>query len=215
MKLNTEINAKKFNYLLIIIIVSFLFGALAITYYGLSIFKKRSDNLVSAKLDLVSLNYRYDTAIQQRNDLIKNSANIELLNKIVPKNKDQALAVAELIKIAGEKNLSIGSFTFPASELGSVSKTATTAATEKITQTKAVEGISGLLGIELTIGQINRKIPAADTGISYKQLVDFLQSIEKNRRTMQIKNIQIQPIYKLDQVVGYSPTITINLFVKQ
>lgn len=202
---------KKFNILLIFIILSSLLGSILMTAYALNMYKDRSYSLVNTKLQALEVNTKIDNAQLQKADLAKNKNNIELLQKIVPKSKDQALAVAELQAIANENNLSIGSINFPSSDLGSNKNTSST---QKITQTKTIEGISGVLGLELNISQLNRKLAPSGSGISYDQLINLLESIEKNRRTMQIKNIQIQPIVRNGSVVGYNPTITLNLFIK-
>jgi len=202
---------KKFNLLLIFIILASLLGSILTTLYALNIYKDRSISLVNTKLQALEVSTKIDDAQLQKADLVKNKNNIELLQKIVPKSKDQALAVAELQAIASENNLSIGSINFPSSDLGSNKNVSTT---QKITQTKTIEGISGVLGLELNISQLNRKLAPSGSGISYEQLINLLESIEKNRRTMQIKIIQIQPIVRNGSVVGYNPTITLNLFIK-
>lgn len=207
-----NLNSKKLHTILIISILLVMGGSVALTFYALSVMKSKSDKLISTKLETTEINASRELELKHRADLIKNKSNIEMLQKIVPKTKDQALAVAELLNIANDNDLNIGSMTFPASELGAATKNS---ANTSVTQTKPVEGISGILGIEMTISQLNRKGASAGSGVSYTQLINTLQSIEKNRRTMQIKNIQIQPVIKLNTVVGYSPTITINLFVKQ
>ena len=207
------VNAKQLHAILISAIVLVIGGSTALTFYSLSSMSNRSERLVATKLDTAEINASRELELKHRAELIKNQANIEMLQKIVPKSKDQALAVAELLNIAKDNDLTIGSVTFPASELGVNVKA--TGSTGTVTQTKPVEGLSGILGIELTISQLNRAGSAPGAGITYSQLIKTLESIEKNRRTMQIKNIQVQPIMKLNTVIGYNPTITINLFVKQ
>lgn len=207
------ITAKKFNLALIIALSLTSIGAIGISFYALKVYESRSSKLVSSKLEIVEINTKIENAMSQKAELVKNKNNIELLQKIVPKSKDQALAVAELQAIANEINVSIGSISFPSSELGT-NKNSSGNTNQKITQTKTIDGISGVLGIELNISQLNKKLAPSGSGISYDQMIKLLESIEKNRRTMQIKNVQIQPIIKNSSVSGYSPTITINLFVK-
>lgn len=208
-----KLDAKKFNLILIVILIASSLGAVATSIYALGVYEKRSLNLVNTKLEIVGVNTKIDNASVQKAEITKNKNTLDLLQKIVPKSKDQALAVAELQAIADENNVSIGSLAFPSSELGTNKNSG--GSSEKITQTKTIEGISGVLGIELSVSQLNRKLAPSGTGINYGQLIKLLESIERNRRTMQIKNIQIQPIQKNNSVVGYNPTITINLFVKQ
>lgn len=205
---------KKVNISLLILLITVLISSVILTNYGLSLYKTKAAKIVATKLEIEELNAKRERAINQKNELAKNQKNIELLEKVVPKTKDQALAIAEILKIADENNIEIGSFSFPSSELGKNVSAAKDASSQKITQTKPVEGISGLFAIETTISNFNRKGTASGSGISYDQLLNVLGSIEKNRRTMQISSIQIQPVLKANQISGYSPTLTINLFVK-
>lgn len=206
-----KISLKQFNFILTVVLVGILLGSILITLVSLSYLQKKSITLASIKVEYEKSNLERETGLKHKAELIKNKNSIELLKKIVPSSKDQAQAVAELLNIAKENGITIGSLTFPSSELGLSS----TNNANNVTQAKPVEGINNILGIELTISQLNRKNGEIGSGISYQQLMSTLQSIEKNRRTMQIKNIQIQPIIKNNVVSGYSPTVTLNIFVKQ
>jgi len=206
-----KLTIKQFHILLTTTLGVIMVGSMAITLTSLSYLHNKSITLSSIKVDYEKSSYDRETGLKHRAELIKNKNNIELLKKVVPSSKDQAQAVAELLNIAEENNITIGGLTFPSSELG----VSTSKNSSNITQAKPVEGITNILGIELTISQLNRKNGDIGSGISYQQLMGTLQAIEKNRRTMQIKNIQIQPINKSNTVLGYSPTITINIFVKQ
>lgn len=207
------ITARKLNLIMTISIVVLILGSVGLTLYANNLLSAKSKKLSETKLEILGVNNSRESALSQKAELIRYKASIELLNKIVPKSKDQALAVAELQAIANDNNITIGSLTFPASELGS-KNTSSTSSTAKITQSKQKDGISGVLGVELTMSQLNRKSAPSGSGLSYNQLLNILEAIERNRRTMQIKNIQIQPILKGNIVSGYNPTITINLFVK-
>lgn len=208
-----SLSIKKFNLLLVATLVSLIVGSLALTVFAVSLIANKSDYLISVKLDTELSSSKRENLLRYKADLIKNKSYLEIIDKIVPTTKDQALAVAELLQIAKENNITLGSISFPASELGS--KSSKTSSGSNVTQTKPVEGISGVLGIELNLSQITRTSGDAGSGISYDQLISTLQAIETNRRTMQIKNLQIQPITRSGVVIGYSPSLTINIFVKQ
>jgi len=205
---------KKINISLLILLVAILICSILLTNYGINTYKTKSAKIIATKLEIEELSAKRERTISQKNELSKNQSSIELLEKIVPKNKDQALAIAEILKIAEENNIEIGSFSFPSSELGKNISTAKDASSQKVTQTKPVEGINGLYAIETTLSNFNGEGLPSGSGISYNQLLSVLNAIEKNRRTMQISSIQIQPVFKANQISGYSPTLTINLFVK-
>lgn len=205
---------KKVSISLLAVLIAIIAVSGLITTYSLGAYRVRSDKIVATKIEIEELKAKRERGISQKSELSKNQFSIELLEKVVPKTKNQALAVAEILKIADENNIDIGSFSFPSSELGNNVSGAKDAPNQKITQTKPVEGISGLFAIETTISNFNRKGTTSGSGISYDQLLNVLSSIEKNRRTMQISSIQIQPVLKTGQISGYNPTLTINLFVK-
>jgi hypothetical protein len=195
-----------------------------ITIYTNIWLSKKADGLVTLKLETVGLEEKQLVNQKAANYLKENEATRDLLEKIVPKSKDQAKTIAELLKISEEIGVTINTITFPASELGSssagktvVGTTPVAAATNAtaITQAKPVANIPGLLGIEVSLSQIDRRGSASGSGVTYKQLLGFLEAVEKNRRTMQIKTLQISPLKSATgSISGYALTLTMNIFVK-
>lgn len=218
------INAKRFRIILTILLILQATGAGALTVYTNVWLTKKSANLVELKLDTVGLEQQQKVNLQAAKDLKNYESTRVLLEKIVPKSKDQAKTIGELLKIAEEIGVTIRTMTFPASELGNtiarqtvVGTTPSAAATNSnaITQAKPVPNIPGLLGIEVSLSQIDRKGGSSGDGVTYKQLLDFLEAVEKNRRTLQIKTLQILPFRNATGVVGgYSLSLTMNIFVK-
>jgi len=226
-----KLTPKKFNFALTGLFIAIVAGVIGLTVYASTWLKTRSEDIVTLKLDSLVLEEQRKTAIRASAELKEYNSTRESISKIVPKSKDQAKAIAELQKIAEDVGATIGSITFPTSELGaaapkaaapaaSTDPTAATTpsapATPSVTQAKPVEGLTGILGVEVTVSQIDSIGAPTGTGMSYPQLIEFLRALEKNRRTMQVKLIQVQPLKgpKDSQITGYSLTLNLNIFVK-
>lgn len=218
------INAKQLSYILWLTLLIQIVGCFSLTIFANNWLTTKSEKLVTLKLDTIELEKKQEAGTNAAKELKYYETTRILLEKIVPKSKDQAKAIGEFLNIATEVGVSIDTITFPSSELGTkstapakVSTSASAAATDTtaITQAKPVANIPGLLGIEVGLSQIKSKSINAGGGISYKQLITFLEAVEKNRRTMQIKNLEVQPIKTpTGAISGYYLTLTINIFVK-
>lgn len=217
------ITAKRLTYIMYATLALSVISGVVLTVYTNSWLTSKAQSLVVVKLETAALEEKQRVNQKAASELEKYESTRETLDKIVPKSKDQAKAIGEILTIANEVNVNINTISFPASELGtSVVKSVpgttptTSAAASTVTQAKAVENIPGLLGIEVTLSQIDRKGGAPGSGMTYSQLLDFLRSLEKNRRTMQIKTIQVQPLKVTGSstINGYSLTLTMNIFVK-
>ncbi len=207
-------NAKRFYFVSIGLVALLLVGLGGALYFMNSFLQKSSDKLVQAKLESRVAEERETYYIQAKKDLEKYKDIGETLVKVLPKDKDQAKAVAEIGRIADETGIKIQQISFPSSALGEKKAAAATtttttpaaAATPSVTQTKPVEGVSGVLGIETNI-----VFQSSDaTRLTYSQVLSFLEKIEKNRRTMQVSSISITP----KDNNNVSAAITIKIFVK-
>lgn len=217
------INAKRLSYILSATLSFIVIACFGLTFYTNSWLTKKAEGLVSIKLETIGLEEKQRANEKAAKDLKYYESTRILLEKIVPKSKDQAKAIGEILNIAAEVGVSINTMTFPASELGAAAaKTvagstpaAAAANTNAVTQAKAVPNIPGLLGIEVSLSQIDKKNSASGTGVTYSQLIALLEAIEKNRRTMQIKTLQVLPLKTPSGAIsGYSLTLTMNIFVK-
>lgn len=217
------INAKRFYFMLVGSLVLLIVGIILLTIYINIWLTKKADGLVSLKLETIGLEEKQKVNQQAAKYLDENEATRALLEKIVPKSKDQAKTIGELQKISEEIGVTINTMTFPASELGNSTSTTVIGTTpaaaasnpSAITQAKPVANIPGLLGIEVSLSQIDRRGGTSGSGVTYSQLLGFLEAIEKNRRTLQIKTLQISPLKSSTGIInGYSLTLTMNIFVK-
>jgi hypothetical protein len=190
-----------------------IIGAGGMIYFGNFLMKKNSNSLINTKLGNVGADAQEQTYLKARKDLEKYSGLNATIQNVLPKDKDQAAAVAELYSIGDETGITIDKIIFPSSTLGQKS-TATTASTTvgataspTVTQAVTIPGIPGVLGIDVTIDLK----PASGKSISYDNMISFLQKVELNRRSMQIKNISVQSD-TTNGGVTFNATLTI--FVK-
>ena len=205
-------NAKKLYYIMLSVVVFMIMLAGVLVYFGNQLMKKSSHNLVNAKLDIMQKDEQEIGYLKAKKDLEKYKDISELVDKVLPKDKDQARAVGEIYKIGSESNISIDRIQFPTSTLGlktgttaagSSATAATATATPTVTQAKPVEGLKSVLGIDVEI--------ASSPGMKYNDMITFLQKLESNRRSMQVKKIAVRP--DLDKKV-LSFDITVTIFVK-
>ena len=55
-----KLDAKKFNLILIVILIASSLGAVATSIYALGVYEKRSLNLVNTKIEIVGVNTKID-----------------------------------------------------------------------------------------------------------------------------------------------------------
>lgn len=215
--------AKKTFYLMTGLLVLMVVGAFVGIYFGNKYMKNSASSLVSTKLDNIASDDEEQTYLQSRKNLEKYKSLSETIAKVLPKSKDQAQAVKELYRIGDETGIVIDKIQFPTSTLGQkTAPVATPAPTDKnsqaapaaatpaapsVTQAKPVTGMPGVLGIDVQIGLQ----PAYGKSISYDNMIRFLQKVENNRRSMQIKqiNVHADPING-----GVTFDTTLTIFVK-
>ena len=195
-------NAKKTYFLLLGLLLASIVGAIAAIFIGNMIMQKSSDNLVKAKLDSIGADTEEQTYLQARKNLERYSTLNETISQVLPKSKDQAQAVKALYQIGDETGIIVSNIQFPTSTLGQKST-----AVGSVTQAKAVTGMPGVQGIDISI----ELLPASGKSISYANMIKFLQDVELNRRNMQIKQISVNA-----DVINSGVTfkLTLTIFVK-
>jgi hypothetical protein len=206
-------NAKKVFYLLIGLTVIIVIATGSMLFFADSFLKKNSEKLTQYKKDEKQVQLDERVYTKANNDLKKYTqlGLRQAVDEALPKEKDQAKAVKEVLQIATVTGVKIEKIQFTDSTLGDKVKTPaanpngqTVAPSATITQAKPIPGISGVQGIEMTVGLTgaNDKTP-----INYSQFTDFVDKITNNRRSMQISKLTIQPGLKKAE-------LTINIFVK-
>ncbi len=203
-------NSKRTFFLMIGLTILAAGGIIGAVVYGNKMLESESQKLLALKVDNQVLEQQQVGLLKANKDIAKYSNLEEITQKIVPQDKDQALAVREIVALAGQSGIKLKSITFPASTLGTGSTTTpaqgATPAPVAISQAKPVTGISGVYSLEMTIVPENK--------ISYYQFIDFLSKLEKNRRTSQVTRIKIDPSSSDSRNPSISFSLTINIFVK-
>lgn len=121
----------------------------------------------------------------------------ELAEKILPKQQEQSLTVAELSQFALRSRLKIVNITFKDSD----EKKPVKGDTKKKTTIP-----SGVRVVPLTI--------QFQEGAEYQYILDFLKYVEDNRRTMQVTNISLTPM-DTDRRKFKDVTVDINLYTTE
>jgi hypothetical protein len=111
--------------------------------------------------------------------------------------------VREIVTIAGQSGIKLGSIAFPASTLGA---TGAAAAKSANSQLVPVAGISSVYSLDITV-QSDVSSP-----ISYDRFTNFLDALEHNRRTALVKGVSIQPDTANSGLLSF--TLNVSEYVK-
>lgn len=174
-------------------------GLVAAVYFGISSLQANADDLEKAKVQQEVVDMQELSLIQAKADIQEYSELEELARRIIPQEKDQARTVRELIAIAEDTGIAISTVSFPSSNLGT--SQAASDQQSVVTQATPVEGIPGLLELNMSVGVSNPT--------TYNQFISFLDGLEQNRRTSQVQSISIVP----DSDNRNLLTFTVNLVV--
>lgn len=201
-------NSKKTFYILAGIIALLAIGLVAGAYGGYSLLQGQSKKLVANRLKVSQLQDEQVELTKAKSDIKKYKSLAEIAKVVVPQDKDQAQAVREIVKIASTHNIVLSSITFPASLLGTAPGTvgAATSTKPQLSQLKPVKGITGVYDLAITVqSDQNQPVP-------YSNFLDFLQSLEQNRRTALINGITILPGDKDPSKVSF--TLVLDEYIK-
>jgi hypothetical protein len=194
---------KKLYFVLLTLLVLLGLGILGGAYGVDTLLQASSKTLLERKTQSAALDAQQKQLIRDKKDIKAYGDLNKIAKSIVPQDKDQALAVREIVNIAAEsKVLRLNSVTFPASTLGGLGAGAKT----NLTQLTAVNGIEGVYKLQITV-QVN------DTSaVPYPTFINFLEHLEQNRRTAQVSNITVTPNAKNSNLVAF--TLVIDEYIK-
>lgn len=177
---------------------------------------KTSVKLAALKIDNQVIEAQQASLVQANKDIQKYAELKSVAKQIVPQDKDQARATREILNLASQAGVKLSSITFPASTLGvAPPKPVATAdsaapaaqpATPTVTQVKAVDGISGLYQLDITV------VSDTTQPATYGQVISFLNKLEQNRRTSQVSQITVQP--DSQNRSGLNFTLIVTVFIK-
>ncbi len=123
----------------------------------------------------------------------------ELAGKVLPEQQEQSLTVAEISQFALRARLTVEDITFVDTTKTNTTKTKSTDKKAKSTIPKGVSVIPMSIKFQ--------------DGSRYDYLLEFLKSIEDNRRKMQVTNISLTPDVD-NRALLKSVTVELNLYVR-
>jgi hypothetical protein len=204
-------NSKRVFYLMAAMIGILVCAIVASAYLANTILSKKAASLNDLKLQSKVLEEKQLSLVKAKKDVQKYSTLEAIAKTIVPQDKDQALTVREIVKLADESGIKLSSINFPSSSLGNpgAARPATPAggaAAPNLTQVEPVTGNPGLYVLPITISQ------GSATPVPYNQFIDFLSRLEQNRRTAHVSSIVLQPSSNNRNMLSF--TLTLDQYIK-
>lgn len=201
-------SSKRFFFIMIISLILLVVGFGAGAYQANTMLQSESNKLVELKLSNEVLDKQRETLNQARHDIAEFSELEKISKSILPEDKDQANSIGEIAFHAKASGIQLGAIEFPQSELGQIKgKSKTPAATDSSrTQLLELSDLKGVYAMEITVRN-HSEIP-----VKYEQIIDFLESLESNRRTAQVTDIDIQP--DSEDPTMFHFTIKLNTYVR-
>lgn len=208
-------SSKRLYYALTGLVCLLVIGLAAGTYGINKMLAQKSTQLADLKAKSQGLEQEQQSLAKAKKDL-ENYADLEKIAKaVVPQDKDQAQTTREIVKIAEANGISLASITFPASSLGSSAKAgsgsgggqaAGSSSKTGLSQLQPVKNISGVYSLLITV-QSDSSNP-----VPYDQFINFLNGLERNRRTAQVNTISITPDSNNRNLLSF--TLTLNEYIK-
>jgi len=195
---------KPLYFVLISLLVVILLGFIGIAYAGDKLLGGQAAKLSKLRADSSVLDEQQTALTKNKRDLAKYS-NLNLIAEtVVPKDKNQAQAVQEIVDLAANSGIKkLSSITLPASSLGAIGSAGSK---PNLTQLTPVKDIPGVYQLQITISQ------TTTDEVPYNQFISFLSKLEQNRRTAQVSSITVQPDSKNPNQVSF--TLVINEYIK-
>ena len=212
--------SKRVYYLMVALISLLLIGLVAGAYGASTVLTTKAVNLTQLKAKSKALSKEQQQLVRAKKQIADNAELNKIVSRVVPQDKDQAEAVREIVSIASNNKIVLGSITFPASSLGSSStgpasgaganaKPFSSGAASKnsgLSQLQPVKNIPGVYDLQITV-QGDPKTP-----VPYSQLLGFLSDLEHNRRTAQVSTITIVPDKDNTKLITFS--LTLDEYIK-
>ncbi len=196
-----------------LLILSIIFSVLG-TYEINNILNSKSQILSAQQTKISSLNSEQISLTNAKVELKKYSSLYNIAQSVVPQNKDQTQTVRQIINIAAANNVSIGSITFPSSNLGTITSSssatvsALAGANPNLSQLVKVPTIPGLYTLPITIVSSSQ----ANQLTTFSEFINFLQGLENNRQTAQVTSLLITPNSQNSNYVTFN--ISLNIYIK-
>jgi hypothetical protein len=218
-------NSKRVHLLLIGLLLSAVAVLIGGTYGINSLLESQSQQVVAVKAKVNALQQQQTNLTRSKKEIAKYAELYSITKTIVPENKDQAETVRQIVKIANQNSISIGSITFPASTLGANGPKTPPAAASGSAPVVPTKPLSGAGDTKINLSQL-QKVPSIqgvyvlqinmesdkDRAVTYPQLISFLDGIEHNRLTAEVTNIEITP--STDKPGTFTFSLILNGYIK-
>jgi Tfp pilus assembly protein PilO len=190
---------RRMNHVLKITILVFVIGVAAGIYFADKQLKSIATDTARLRAQ-VEIGDKQLTTYQATKQKVDSLSYVqELAGKVLPEQQEQSLTVAEISQFALRARLTVEDITF-------IDTTKTTTTKTKSTDKKAKSTIpKGVSVIPMSI--------KFQDGSRYDYLLEFLKSVEDNRRKMQVTNISLTPDAD-NRALLKSVTVELNLYVR-
>ena len=178
-------------------------GAVGLTYGASKLLSAQGEKLENVKIDDEVARNRQLSLTRAQNNITKYEELDAIAKGVLPQEKDQARTVREIVAIANQSGVSLGSITFPDSKLGAATKSKTPTNSNQ-TQLTAVKGITGLYVMEIAV--------SSSDSARYDNFLNFISSLQNNRRTANITSVSARPDSDNRNRVAFS--LTINAYIR-
>lgn len=195
--------AKQLYFVLVTATVLLIVGFLGVGYGANAVLSSRADELSKLRANSAALDDLQLSIVKNKQDIAKYAELNEIAKAIVPQDKDQSVAVREIVNLAAQSGISkLTSITFPTSTLGTIGP----AVNPNLTQLTPIKDIAGVYELRIVITQ------ASSDSVPYSQFTTFLSKLEQNRRTAQVSGITIVPDASNPGRVAF--TLNLKQFIK-
>lgn len=202
-------NSRRLFFVLVGVLFVINASGIALLVFGNKMLDTQNTKLTELKVESNTLDIVQQSLVKAKKDVEKYKDLAQVVETVVPQEKDQVRTIREIVQIAQESGVSIDSINFPSSTLGNTNKVGspTAAATNATTntQTQKVDGLSNVERLEITI--------ASSGQVPYDNFILFLQRLEQNRRTAQVGSITVTPSGIDKSSVSFS--LVLNVYIKK
>lgn len=202
-------NAKNIYRIQFILVLALAVCLVIITNQSFHRINQAGNKLDKTKTSAVGQEKTNDSLTQAGRSLNNYRELSNLAKTIVPKDKNQAEAVRQIVNLANQNGVSLSSITFPASNLGSSATTTSAYKPSKkdsLSQLKPVPGLPGVYELMINISSDSQK------PVAYGSFINFLTSLENNRQTSIINSVTITPSGGDSNQVSF--IINLNEYIK-
>ena len=214
-------NSKRAYFLMLAVVGLLTVAIFGSAYEAKGVLSKKSTQLVGLKANLQGYQVQEASLVQAKKQIVTYNDLYHIAKAVVPENKNQAETVRQIVKLAADNSITLGSISFPSSTLGTgpsgsaapSSKPMLGAPTKSVSvgnpdlsQLTPIAGSPGVYVLQITVASDSTQ-PA-----SYSQLISFLSALEHNRLTAEVTSVNIVPDTTL--VNRFSFTLSLNSYIK-